>query len=301
MLEARAFEPDFLGRLDRLVLAIKRARSARIGQRRLGRVQGSGLELENFKEYAEGDDLRFLDWNSLARLDDLLIRTYRPEREVEVTIFIDTSASMGLPEGDEKFGLARALGAALAYVAMSENDAVRLVAFGMRRGVMKLWATDFHRRRESYSGFKPFVGELKCGGETRLGAAAGELLLERRPKGVVIVVSDFLVSPLDYEEALKRLTAASHEVKVVHVMGEREAGGSYPPGLYRVRDCETGELREVALGAQAAAACRRRARQLADRLRDFCAANAISYTPAFGAERLGEIIEREFPKLGLVR
>ena len=301
MLEARAFEPDFLRRLDRLVLAIKRARAERAGRRTIGRVQGAGLEFENFRQYSEGDDLRFLDWSALARLDDLFIRTYRPEREVEVTVFIDASASMALPEGDDKFGLARALGAALAYVAMSDNDAVRLAAFGMRRGAVKLWATDFHRRRESYLGFKPFLTGLESAGETRLGAAAGELLLERRAKGVVIVISDFLTNPIDYQEALSRLTAAGHEVKVVHVMGERESTGSYPPGLYRVRDCETGNIRDVVFGARAAQACRARAEQLAARLRDFCTAREISYSPAFGAAAFDEIVEREFPKLGLVR
>ena len=208
MLEARAFEPDFLKRLDRLVLGIKRARTQRAGRRTLGRVQGSGLEFENFRDYTEGDDLRFLDWNTLARHDQLVIRTFRPEREIEVTTLIDTSASMGLPARDDKLGLALALGAALTYVAMSDNHAARLCAFGMRRGAMKLSATDFHRRQESYPGFKSFVTAMGCAGETRLGAAAGELLQERRARGVVIVISDFLVSPLDYEEALGRVLAA---------------------------------------------------------------------------------------------
>jgi uncharacterized protein (DUF58 family) len=301
MLEARAFEPDFLTRLDRLVLVVRRARAERAGQRTLGRVQGSGLEFENFRQYAEGDDLRFLDWNSLARHDELVIRTFRPERELEVTILIDASASMALPDGDDKLGLALALGAALAYVAMSANDAVRLVCFGMRRGAMRLTATEFHRRQESYPGFKTFVAAVRGRGETRLGAAAGELLLERRAKGVVILISDFLVSSLDYEEALTRLVAAGHEVKAVHVMGERESSGTYPPGLYRLRDSETGQFRDVVLGSQVAAACRARAEQIAGRLREFCTAHGISCSPAFGAARFEEIVEREFPKLGVLR
>ena len=97
MLEARAFEPEFLRRLDGLVLGVQRARTVRDGQRTLGRVQGLGIEPESFKEYTEGDDLRFLDWNAFARLDDLTIRTFRAERQVEVTILVDASASMGLP------------------------------------------------------------------------------------------------------------------------------------------------------------------------------------------------------------
>lgn len=301
MLEARAFEPAFLEHLDRLVLGIKRAQTVRAGRRTVGRIRGPGLELENFRDYAEGDDLRYLDWSALARLDDLFIRTYRPEREVEVTILIDASASMGLPHGDDKFGLARALGAALAYVGMSDNDAVRLVAFSARGGAVELRATPFRRRRESYNALRPFVNGLSSGGETRLQAAAGELLFQRRPKGMVIVISDFLVSPLEYEPALDRLVAARHEVKVVHVMGERESRGAYPPGLYRIRDCESGEVREVVLGAEAAEACRRRVEQISARLRDFCASRAIAHACAFGADNFEEIVDREFPRLGIVR
>src|ERR1700731_62507 len=121
MLEARAFEPEYLRKLDRLVLGIKRARTGRAGQRALGRVQGLGIEPENFREYAPGDDLRFLDWNAFARLDDLTIRTFRAERQLEITIMVDASASMAVPADDDKLGLALALGAGLAFIGMNKN------------------------------------------------------------------------------------------------------------------------------------------------------------------------------------
>ena len=171
MLEARAFEPEFLRKLDRLVLGIKRARTVRSGQRTLGRVQGLGIEPENFREYNEGDDLRFLDWNTYARLDQLSIRTFRAERQVEITMLVDASASMAFPESDDKLGLALALAASLAYVGMSDNDAVRIAAFAMRRWNMHLDSSPFYRRRESYLDFRPFVSAIRTGGETRLGAA----------------------------------------------------------------------------------------------------------------------------------
>ena len=169
MLEARAFEPEYLRKLDRLVLGIKRARTVRAGQRALGRIQGLGIEPENFKEYAPGDDLRFLDWNAFARLDELMLRTYRADRQVEVTSLIDASASMGLPERDDKLGLALAIGASLAYIGMADNDAVRIGAFATHRGSMKLEATPFHRRRESYLNFKPFVTSVQSGRRDQAG------------------------------------------------------------------------------------------------------------------------------------
>ncbi|MGH7949834.1 MAG: DUF58 domain-containing protein [Candidatus Binataceae bacterium] len=301
MLEARAFEPDYLRKLDRLVLGIKRARTVRSGQRTLGRIQGLGLEIENFKEYTPGDDLRFLDWNAMARLDDLLIRTYRAERQVEISIIVDSSASMGVPQRDDKLGFALALGASLAYIAMGDSDAARIATFSAQRGRMSLEKTSFRRRRESYVDFKPFVMRVRAGGETRLGAAVDELLLERRPAGIVVVISDFLVSQTDYEDALSRLVGARHEVKVIHVMGERESEGAYPPGLYVVRDAETGETRETVFGPDLAEACRRKVEAISARLREFCRSRGIVYASAFGAQNLENTLSRELPRLGVIR
>jgi len=302
MLEARAFEPDFLRRLDGLVLGVQRSRTVREGRRQLGRVQGLGIEPESFKEYTEGDDLRFLDWNAFARLDDLTIRTFRAEREIEVTILVDASASMGLPRDDDKLGFALGLAASLAYVAMASNDAVRLGAFTTARGgVPRLETSALHRRRETYPGFRGFVSGVRAGGATQMAEAVGRLLLERRPAGTVILISDFLVSAGEFEQALRGLLRARHEVKVIHVLGDRESTGTYPPGHYRVRDSETGELCEVTLGPRAAETCRRRAERLSADLAAFCAANGILYARAFGASHFDDIVMREFPRLGVVR
>jgi uncharacterized protein (DUF58 family) len=302
MLEARAFEPDFLRRLDGLVLGVQRSRTVREGRRQLGRVQGLGIEPESFKEYTEGDDLRFLDWNAFARLDDLTIRTFRAEREIEVTILVDASASMGLPRDDDKLGFALGLAASLAYVAMASNDAVRLGAFTTTRGGgAHLETSALRRRRETYPGFRPFISAVRAAGATQMVEAVGRLLLERRPAGTVILISDFLVSAGEYEQALRGLLRARHEVKVIHVLGDRESSGTYPAGHYRVRDSETGELCEVTLGARAAETCRRRAERLSSDLAAFCAANGILYARAFGASHFDDIVMREFPRLGVMR
>jgi len=300
MLAARAFEPEFLERLDRLVLGTKRARTVRAGRRTVGRVLGSGIEAENFREYVAGDDLRFLDWNVLARLDDLTIRRYRAERQIELTIMVDASASMAVPEPDDKLGLALLLAAALGYIGMGENDSVRLAAFAGSHGSHRLKTTPFYRRRESFGAFRPFVMALKCSGPTRLSAAVSELLAAPHSPGIVILLSDFLVTPGDYENALKQLTTARHEVKAIQVMGDDESSGAYPPGAYRVRDCETDEVREVTFSPRQSEACRRRVQQHAQRLSTFCVCNGIVYARAFGVSNLEAILRDEFPRLGVI-
>ncbi len=298
---ARAFEPAFIQRLDNLVLGIRRARTVRMGRRALGRVQGSGIELENFRDYSEGDDLRFLDWNSMARLDSVYTKSFRVERETEVSILIDASASMGLPAKDDKFGLARTLGAALAYVALGENDPVRLISFGGPRGQATYRSTEFHRRRESYASFRPMLFEIKCGGPTELAAGVQEFLTQRRPPGVAILISDFLVPTGLYQTAFSHLIAAHYEIKAIQVLGARESAGSLGTGAYRLRDCETGELREVTITPAVVETCQRRLAQLRDELAQFCAGHRITYATVIGADNLDDFLVRELPRLGLVQ
>ncbi len=298
---ARAFEPAFLQRLDNLVLGIKRARTVRMGRRALGRVQGSGIELESFKDYSEGDDLRFLDWNAMARLDTLYTKSYRVERETEVSILIDASASMGLPVKDDKFGLARVLGAALAYIALGENDPVRLISFGGPRSQPAYRATEFYRRRESYASFRPMLTEINCAGPTAMPGVVEQFLNQRRPPGVAFVVSDFLVPSSLYKTSFSHLLAARYEVKAIQVLGTREAAGSLGPGAYRLRDCETGEIREVTITPTVAEACRRRLDRMREELQQHCAGRGITYAAAVGAQNLDDFLVRELPRLGLVR
>lgn len=117
----------------------------------------------------------------------------------------------------------------------------------------------------------------------------------------MILLSDFLINQTDFEEAMLHLLGTHHEVKLVHVMGEMESEGSYPPGLYRVRDSESGELREVAFGPELAAACRDRVAAISQRLHDFSVGHAIIYAQAFGARHLDAILERELPIMGVIR
>jgi uncharacterized protein (DUF58 family) len=298
---ARAFDPNFLKRLDNLVLGIKRARTVRMGRRSLGRIKGAGIELENFKDYAEGDDLRFLDWNAMARLDTLQTKSYRVERETEVSILIDASASMGLPAQDDKFGLACGLGAALAYVALGENDPVRLFSFGSVNAQPAYRVTEFRRRRESYAGFRPMLSELKCAGPTGLGGAVEYFLNQRRPAGVAIFISDFLVEPKAYKSAFSQLLAAHYEVKAIQVLGEREASGRLGSGAFRLRDCETGEIREVTMTPAAVEACKRRVSQLRAELQQFCAHRDVIYGAAIGTSCFDDFLVRELPRIGLVK
>src|SRR5262245_34668213 len=123
--------PQVLRKLDRLRLASQLSVTQRPGNTPVARAtQASGLELANHKAYTPGDDLRHLDWNAYGRLDQRVIKTFRAEREAPVHLFIDASASMTVPAADGKLAFAVGIAAGLAYVALRQNNPVRIAFLG---------------------------------------------------------------------------------------------------------------------------------------------------------------------------
>jgi uncharacterized protein (DUF58 family) len=106
--------PEFLKKLDRLRPRVQEGRGLRPGDTPIPRHNHpSGTEFEAYKDYSPGDDFRHIDWNTVGRLDQLLVRTFTAEREIPFHILLDTSASMGAPAADNKFSFAVGLAAAL--------------------------------------------------------------------------------------------------------------------------------------------------------------------------------------------
>src|SRR6202012_6102968 len=57
-------------------------------------LPGPGTEFDALREYVIGDDVRSIDWRSTARRGDVLVRTYRPERDRRVVFVLDTGRTM---------------------------------------------------------------------------------------------------------------------------------------------------------------------------------------------------------------
>src|SRR5919197_6231063 len=113
-------DPAFFKQLDRLRMRVRAARGHRPGETSLPRTsQVWGIEFESYKEYAPGDDFRYLDWNIVGRLDQLVVKTFTATREIPFHLLLDTSASMGAPAVDHKFAFTTDLVAALIYVVIT--------------------------------------------------------------------------------------------------------------------------------------------------------------------------------------
>lgn len=267
--------PDLMKRLEQLqLLARRRSKSTAKGERRSG-ARGQSVEFADYRTYVPGDDLRRIDWNLFGRLDRLFLKLYEEEREIPVTIYLDSSESMSFGRVS-KFDFARQVAAAVGYVALCGFDRVTVEPFPLaddQAGLVgELRAV---RGRRSAMRFFDNLNRLKAGGMADFNQALRLGAMKHRAQGVIVVLSDFL-DPAGYEDALKSLASRGSEVHAVQILAPEELEpSSY--GDLRVIDSETGAEQEVTFGKYRLKSYRATVQNYCRRLQEYCRARGIRY------------------------
>jgi hypothetical protein len=300
---ADVYRPEFLKKLGRLRLHVRAGAGLRPGHTLIPRTsQSSGIEFEAYKEYAPGDDFRHVDWNAVGRLDQVMVRTFTAEREVPVHLFLDASASMGVPAVDRKFDFAKALVASLAYIVLARGNAFRLVVLReAKAGALPFFASDLLRHEGRFARLRPVLEGLRPAGRTMLGAGVRAYAARTHDLGVAIVVSDFHVAAPEYEDAIGYLAARGYEVKAVQVLGAAE---SHPERLFRrgkLYDVEGGGERWITLTEDNLRCYREALAAHIGAVRDFCHRRLIVHAVASTENGLEGTVARELPQTGLLR
>ncbi len=298
----KVLEPAFLRTLARLRLAAHSVGGTRPGNTPVRRGSDpTGLEVERYKAYDPGDELRFIDWNALARLDQLLVRRFRAEREAGVHVFLDGSASMDCPPADGKFPFAVALALSLAYVALHRHELVRLIWLG-EHGSGESFAASPPVRLEAYlPRLTAFCAPLQPRGRTRLREGIRAYVQQTRAPGLAIVISDFLVEPDDWRAALRELGARGFHVAALRPLGDRERE---PALLFRrglLVDVESGRQRAVSLTPERLAQYQAALRAHLETLEAECARGGAIFAVCDTAAGLEHCLFRQLPAVGLLR
>lgn len=293
--------PPFLRSLARLRLAVRRAIGTRPGNTPMRRgTHPTGIEIEAYKPYDPGDELRFLDWNAYARLDQLLVRRFRAEREAPVHVFVDASASMGAPARDEKLAFAVGLAMSLAYVAVRHHDPARLVvlAGGAEGGFT---ASPVARFPPALLRIADFCRGIRAGGPTTLAAGVDAYLQRERTPGFAILISDFLVDPAEWRTAVDRLAARGFEIAALRPLGsgERDPSSLFRRG--RLRDAESGAEKLISLSAANLARYEEALDLHLQDLHRHCAARAAFFAACDTSAGLVHCLFRQLPAMGMLR
>jgi uncharacterized protein (DUF58 family) len=229
--------------LRRLELTVTRKLDGILHGDHLGLVPGHGTEMGEARPYVPGDDVRRIDWNVTARTAEPHVRDTIADRELETWLVIDVSPSLAFGTARcEKRDLVEAGAAAIAFLT---------ARLGNRLGAILLEPGGTVRVLPARSGRAHALGLLHRtmnvprvdgGGATDLAAGLQAARHAARRRGLVVVISDFLV-PGGWERQLTTL-GLRHEVLAIEVLDPREL--ELPAvGLLTLVDPETGRRVEV--------------------------------------------------------
>jgi uncharacterized protein (DUF58 family) len=287
------FDEEFLRRLERLAVLVKRPVRGGLKGGRRSVKRGQSVEFADYRDYTLGDDLRQLDWNVYARLEKLFVKLFIEEEDLTVTFLVDGSASMAQGRPD-KLVFAKRAAAALGYIALAAEDRVVLASLAGRTG----------RRRAALRGsgraFR-LLAELSAiqpsDGVTDLVAACRHALAQVAGRGVLVLISDLLDPGAD--RALRDLAATGSDVIVLHVLAPDELAPSLEGDL-RLVDAETGATVDVTLDL----AARERYAEAVEAWRTGLAALAakrrIAYVPLTSDVPLADLVFAELRRRRVV-
>ncbi|MBM3823092.1 MAG: DUF58 domain-containing protein [Verrucomicrobia bacterium] len=283
--------PETLRRLEQFeLLARRKSQSAARGERR-SKARGQSVEFADHRNYATGDDLRYLDWNLFGRLDRLFVKLYEEERELPLLLLIDTSESMSFGAA-RKLDFALKVAAALGHVALCGFDRVTVMPFpevpenaGARMALRGI------RGRKSSLRFLETLGRLQPKGPGRLNESLRQAALQSPHAGLAVVLSDFL-DPEGYEPGLTALLGRGFQVHAMQILAAEEIEPDYFGDL-RLVDSETGAVQEVTFGKYRLSEYRKMVEGYCLRLREYCQTRGMGWFLARSDTDLGAFLLKE--------
>ncbi len=234
---------DILKKVRRIELITRGIVRAAVGGEYHSVFKGTGIDFDDFREYAPGDEVRSIDWNVTARMGMPFIKKFVEERELTVFLAVDVSASKNFGGRDQsKRELAAEIGALFAFSAISNQDKVGLLLFSDRT---ELFVAP---RKGSTHALRIIREILYCrpqGRGTDIGMALDKLTSHLPRRCLVILISDFIAP--DFSRSLG-IASVRHDVVAVQISDAAE--DELPDaGLIRLMDPETGELLDVNTGS----------------------------------------------------
>ncbi len=205
--------------------------------------RGSGIEFDEVREFAPGDDVRSVDWNVTARAGKPFVKKFMEERELTVMVVLDVSPSTTfgtepqVTASNERARTVRETAALVcgcfAFAAARNNDKAGLVTFTDR---IERYVPAKKGRRHVLRLIREAYAQEHEGRGTDLAQALDYAGRIQRRRSVMIVISDFF-APL--AEKQLRVLAKRHDVIAVRI---RDPHSERLPdaGLLRLRDPETG-------------------------------------------------------------
>jgi uncharacterized protein (DUF58 family) len=225
---------DLIKRIRRLEISTRKVVSDMLAGQYHSVFKGRGMAFSEVRQYQPGDEIRIIDWNVTARMNETYVKVFTEERELTVLLVVDVSASEEFgSSGRSKAEIAAEVAAQIAFSAIANNDRVGLVLFSDR--IEKVIPPKKGRKHvlrvvSDILSFRPI------GRATDLTVGLNYLSRLWKRKAVTFLISDFLAAGF---EASLRIVSRKHDLVPVVISDPLEQ--QFPRvGLVEMEDPETG-------------------------------------------------------------
>jgi uncharacterized protein (DUF58 family) len=237
----RYLDPRVLARVSSLDLRARMIVEGLMAGMHRSPYQGISVEFAQHRQYVAGDDIRHVDWKVYGKTDKIYLKQYLEETNLQLVCVVDASESMGygtvasdpLPVAGEKtdhwqlttgnspwtkYDYATSIAAALAYMAIHQQDSAGLAVFDSE-------LRKYFKPSNAPAQWKLVVHELQVVPrlhKTNIGRVLEQLAEKLVHRSLVVVLSDWFDSIEHIQQGLRRLRHRKHELIVFQVLDPAE-------------------------------------------------------------------------------
>lgn len=228
-----SFDPRTLARLKGLALRARHIVEGYVAGLHRSPYRGFSIEFAEHREYAPGDDLRYLDWKVFGRTDKFYLKQFEDETNLICYVLLDISQSMtyrGPDSALSKLEYAQCLAAALSWLVLQQQDSVGLATFDQHvKSLVRPSGNSTH-----WPHLLTVMEDVTPESRSSLGAVFRELASRLPRRGVVAIFSDLFDNVDEILTGLRHFRHRHHDVALFHVLDASEIEFPFAdPTLFR--------------------------------------------------------------------
>lgn len=212
----------FFSRLETLSLNLKSNLAGYFGGKHLVNTYGQTVEFADYREYQLGDDIRRIDWNLFSRFEKYFLKLFTDERQMQVQIFLDCSASMG-KDNPKKSSYAIATAAALGFLSVHNMDKV---SFHFMKGNKADNPFGTIIGKNSFFRAVGTMEELTFEEDADIRDCIVSCPNTEAKNGLTVIISDFFTDS-NWKNAVDYLCYKNRQVLLVQIMTPEELDPTY--------------------------------------------------------------------------
>lgn len=201
--------------------------------------KGKGMSFKEVREYAAGDDIRFIDWNVSARFGHPFSKVFEEERELTVILLIDISSSslFGTTHATKR-DIITEIAAVISFSAVNNADKIGVIFYS---DVVEAYIPPKKGKQHALYIVRQLLSIEPKGKGTAVRTALRYFNNSTRQKSIAFVLSDFIDA--NYEDAL-RIAGKKHDVIGIKLYDKMDM--QLPKaGLLQVQDAESRKTKWV--------------------------------------------------------